>query len=404
MYAGVNGKNLITGSSSADFVSLTGSVKAEAGGSNKITTGAGDDRILLNGHIDKGGLSIEAGDGYDILTLRAANLAEFKLLYGAWLQDLSDKGLITSMSIERVQALITAGNETGVQEYLEGFFGTGLVELAFDHSADLVTTQDYAETVFAELADLAGTAGDHEYNLNSAGDDFIHVKGSATNVDFSLTGGGHDTLWIDADFAGNITNNSLTGTTKVDIGGNYTGDADHAINLSGTTDHVTVSGDVNGNISTGAGNDLINLGHLVSGSVDAGAGDDWITIGGLNAGATLDGGDGNDTLVLNLGNVSDLANKFDFAGVSNVENLWVDLANKHQDILDESFFGKAFDALGKNELHVLRDATDSVDLTGWTKSTDVTHQGYNGESLAFETYTRVDGSDTLTLYLQSLTD
>lgn len=109
-------------------------------------------------------------------------------------------------------------------------------------------------------------------------------------------------------------------------------------------------------------------------------------------------------LVLNLGNVSDLANKFDFAGVGNVENLWVDLANKHQDILDESFFGKAFDALGKNELHVLRDATDSVDLTGWTKSTDVTHQGYNGESLAFETYTRVDGSDTLTLYLQSLTD
>ena len=84
-------KNYTLISEKADFISLKGDVAAIYGGRNSISTGAGNDHVVLDGAVNTGGLTLEMGEGYDVLTLKATDYNDFKDKYGAWLLELVKK-------------------------------------------------------------------------------------------------------------------------------------------------------------------------------------------------------------------------------------------------------------------------------------------------------------------------
>ncbi len=332
--------------------------------------------------------------------MAAKDLGEFVSRYETWLTALKTDGLIASLGFEKVQALVTDGNEAGLLSYLEDFFGAGNVEIAYEHSTDFAENSVYSHTVFAELADLLGTPGHDEYTLSSQGDDFINVNGNVTGVDFTFNGGGHDVLHVGGNYSGDITNIDAAGTTEIKIDGNYSG---NGIIRNGDENKVYIGGQVEGTINTGAGNDVVNIGVLASGSVNTGAGDDWIVLAGSQTGTIVDGGAGNNSLQLTLGSNDDMEGKFDLSGIKNIGHLWLDMNNDESNIIDDAVLAKAFASVSDvQDIHVLRDASDSINLSAWTKGSSVVHQGMNNETIAFDAYTQISGDDTLTIYIQSL--
>lgn len=92
MYA-TAGKNVILGHSvsggEGDVIQLNGDIYRSGSGSNQITTGAGNDTIILDGIISgAGALTVDGGAGADTLILQAADLGEFIARYGSWLNGL----------------------------------------------------------------------------------------------------------------------------------------------------------------------------------------------------------------------------------------------------------------------------------------------------------------------------
>lgn len=93
MYA-TAGKNVILGHSvsggEGDIIRLNGDIFRSGSGSNQITTGAGNDTIIIDGTISgAGALNIDGGAGADTLILQAADLTEFIARYGSWLNGLN---------------------------------------------------------------------------------------------------------------------------------------------------------------------------------------------------------------------------------------------------------------------------------------------------------------------------
>ena len=93
MYA-TAGKNVILGHSvsggEGDVIRLNGDIFRSGSGSNQITTGAGNDTIIIDGAISgAGALNIDGGAGADTLILQAADLSEFIARYGSWLNGLN---------------------------------------------------------------------------------------------------------------------------------------------------------------------------------------------------------------------------------------------------------------------------------------------------------------------------
>lgn len=88
------GKNSIIGHSTAggegDTIRLNGDIFKSSNGQNQITTGAGDDTIIINGAISgAGALQVDGGAGADTLILEASSLSEFLDRYADWLNGLN---------------------------------------------------------------------------------------------------------------------------------------------------------------------------------------------------------------------------------------------------------------------------------------------------------------------------
>lgn len=88
------GKNSIIGHSTAggegDTIRLNGDIFKSGNGQNQITTGAGDDTIIINGAISgAGALQVDGGAGADTLILEASSLSEFLDRYADWLNGLN---------------------------------------------------------------------------------------------------------------------------------------------------------------------------------------------------------------------------------------------------------------------------------------------------------------------------
>ena len=101
--------SLDTGSGN-DSIFITGAVRASNGGSVSIETGDGNDMIQLQGPVQAGALTIDAGEGTDTLVLISSGPQQF----GQYYQNLlSDNGGIHGMGVEN---LIVAfyQNTTGI--------------------------------------------------------------------------------------------------------------------------------------------------------------------------------------------------------------------------------------------------------------------------------------------------
>lgn len=360
MYAGGNGLNLIKGSTYADLIRLEGQIGSSATGTNKIETGAGNDRIELNGAVS-GNFAVTGGEGFDTLVLHATNFTDFQNRYGAWLTGQA----FTGMEIEHIQVVLdaTTVNPQQVQDWFTANIpsATGHVDVAYDHSPDLGATggadHDYTHTTYAATAeDVEGKT----LHFQSAGDDYVHVKGNMTNATLTFDGG-HDTLQVDGQFSGTIdaTNNGA------------------GVHLQANT--------------------------FTQGSINLGSGNDWLSFGSIAAGTTIHAGAGNgDSMMLRLDNADELAGKFDLSGVQGIENLWIDATNSQPDTINDSFLTTAATALTGAEVYFLHDQNDTLDLHLWqSTSNTVTRESYDGTSITFMEYTNAD-DESLKIYIETL--
>lgn len=126
------------------------------------------------------------------------------------------------------------------------------------------------------------------------GDDSIYTRDSGTNVKVAA-GGGSDTIENDASLA------SIDGGA----GNDYINNIGHSSTLNGGAgdDEINNNWGTNIAISGGAGNDSISNSYGTNSSIFGGAGDDYIYSMAENV--TINAGDGNDTIELNLSNISE---------------------------------------------------------------------------------------------------
>ena len=98
------GGNLkINAGSGNDTILIKGNVSSALNCNNVIDCGEGNDIVTLNGHIDAGALTIDGGDGNDMLVLTAANNNAFISNYKDWLSDLSSSGSLATSNIETIR-------------------------------------------------------------------------------------------------------------------------------------------------------------------------------------------------------------------------------------------------------------------------------------------------------------
>ncbi|WP_034637815.1 beta strand repeat-containing protein, partial [Desulfovibrio cuneatus] len=303
MYANYGSTNQILGTDAADHVSITGDFKAENGGQNIISTGAGDDHVVLDGTVTSGGLTLTMGAGYDVLSLKAGSYQEFADRYGNWLQELVNTG----HGIEAIEVLYNNNWSDTDKNDLHNFFDSlnygGTVFYPVDMTVGVEAHTDLANIYHEGNYDgsLPGD-GHSDHTFASTLDDHVDVRGNVSHTDLTFAGGGHDTLnvagtLIDAHVT---TESTYTGTLHVEAGAlDHTG-----MTLMGGTNEVTVHGSVD-NLSflvLGDGNDTLSIQGDFTGQATMGAGNDYVVLHGSAHGGMVDGGAGNDTLMGDGGN------------------------------------------------------------------------------------------------------
>ena len=136
LYAqGEGSQNRIEGGAGDDSVYIKGDILAEDGGVNSISLGGGTNRLVLDGAVNAGALSLEKGDGYDILVLRAPDVASFNERFHDWLNTMTDAGIL----IDRVEVLLGSGESLlpDALDWMHSLFGAEqLVLVPYDHAPD----------------------------------------------------------------------------------------------------------------------------------------------------------------------------------------------------------------------------------------------------------------------------
>lgn len=246
LWAGLGGRNTIKGGDGDAEIILNGAIRADGSSLNEILTGAGNDRIELNGAIE-GNFTVDAGAGYDVLVLKAASVADFWLQYGDWLSDASNWSNIDSIEFRGFSADDIAGHAQ-LDAFVSGLSGSG-IDLVFegagivDGSESAVSGLAYSADI-EDHADLGGGRADfadgndrlvlHDGVSNGAvnmggGDDNLYINGRV--VDTALEGGaGNDTLHLHSagliNLLGDLTGagSSISGFETIDLsgGGNAT--------------------------------------------------------------------------------------------------------------------------------------------------------------------------------------
>ncbi len=370
MYAEIESRNEIIGGDGNDVISLKGDIYTDAAGKNIINVGAGDDQITLDGKVS-GNFHLDAGDGYDILVLRASSWAEFTVRYQAWLTANFD-----TMNIESIQWALN--NPSGaVPGWLQDLVNN-YNNLHSDAPIDLspATLTDLAHIVAGDMNNIINHDGDvtavhttqhagdgHGLAAFGDGDDYVHVRGNVDHVDFTLSDG-HNILHVD-------------GNALSDISDGHNGN------------DIRVGGSFGGVIDLGSGDDHVELGALHDGGILLGVGNDHLALSAFTGG-TLDGGAGHDILTLNLdghGGAEAFATGGAFSGlftpgaVQNFEELHFDLSGGAGDSLAVEDLIDSLRGLtlgGQTSVRITGDAgSDHVDTqalsnNGWTSSTDPT--------------------------------
>jgi len=258
------------------------------GGADTISGGAGNDTVTYRGTE----LSIDGGAGVDTLVLAAS-------------------GGITQVNFAvAANADQTIGDTVNVTHF-ENLDGSAL-------SSNLtVTGSTSANSIITGSGnDVIDGGGGADVIAAGAGNDTVSYRGSESSID---GGTGTNTIrLLDAtDINLGHTDQSIGDSTLVSNFQNVDASA------LGTGQGVSIIGSSGANILTGgAGADVINGGGGAD-IVNAGAGDDSVSYSGTEV--SLDGGSGNNTLVLRASAVVNLANADQTSGdatnVANFENV-----------------------------------------------------------------------------------
>ena len=371
MLAENGASNQISGSQGDDIIKVIGAIGTTNGGRNLITTAGGDDRIYLDGEVGIGGLGLLAGDGFDVLVLQANGLSEFNARYQAWFTSLSSDYLqmgrlgIESIQVEGVDSLSDIA-------WLQTIANNNNIHLSiYEYVNDSDLSSLNAQADHSYDVDVHGASLENAHLTLSDGDDRVVVEGGMLHANIN-TGDGTDNVHI-------------TGTVE-----------DSIIKLGNGGDHLTLNGD---------------LSHS---SIDLGTGDDQLTLHGFTSG-TIDGGAGNDALILKLeGHAADgltdagiFKGMFDGNGqIEGFESLRLDLSGGTADTLNITADAiNSLKAAGENsatgELKVFITgdaASDHVTLdNGWTQGSN----SIGADGLNYTTYTHGTGPDELQVLIQS---
>jgi len=183
MYA-FGGTNLISTGAGDDAVHISGHVTATITGSNIVNTGEGNDVIHLDNayvHFSRD-LTIDAGDGWDRLRLSADNDIKFKINYQAWLTEMAKTSTLSGTGIEEIQVDIIRSKGLG----------------GFDWLTKLIN--DYNDTNYDDInVSLALDGNGHFFYL----DDIFTEKDERAINTIDLTGGNANELRIDDTLSSN---------------------------------------------------------------------------------------------------------------------------------------------------------------------------------------------------------
>ena len=168
------GGNLkINAGSGNDTILIKGNVSAALNGNNVIDCGEGNDTVTLNGHIDAGALTIDGGDGHDMLVLTAANNNAFISNYKDWLSDLSSSGSLATSNIETIR-LDVRGLQTSNLGWL-----TDIINKANSDGAHIAVTDRTGHQLVNPSAYLA--QGNDTHNpINDVLDHYAPAAANAT--------------------------------------------------------------------------------------------------------------------------------------------------------------------------------------------------------------------------------
>ena len=288
---------------SSQTIVLTGS-----SGANRLIGGAGNDTIRGGGGAD----TIAAGAGDDRVDF--------------WASETSiDGGSGTNTLVLKVAATIdlaVSDQSSGDATTVGGFLNVDASGLTVAQAATISGTTGVNTLTGGAGADTIDGAGGADVIAAGAGDDTVNYRGSEAALD---GGAATDTLVLKS--SGGITAIDLSVTAGAD---QTSGDIVSATNFEnidarvlGASQGITISGSTGANaIWGGAGADTIHGGGG-SDSIAAGGGDDSVDYWGTEA--TIDGGSGTNTLVLdatatvNLGTADQTSG--DIAAVTSFQNV-----------------------------------------------------------------------------------
>ncbi|MBD2121237.1 Ig-like domain-containing protein [Trichocoleus sp. FACHB-262] len=313
-------------------------------GDDVLNGGAGDDLIFSDGGID----TIDGGAGEDALkdadfSTNTTNLtfndvnpisSDFTFTNGTTVKNVEFlDGLTTgsgndtiSFSRQRNNTVNTGdGNDTinsGLgQDYVDG--GEGEDTLVLDYSSLDYMYGGYPSVYGSGSGYYYGYGANGSSNISFSNIEHLRVSGTANNDIFG-GGSGSDVL------NGGAGNDVISGGGGADLidggaGEDGLGDADFSANTTGLSfsDATAIAGNItlaNGTVATnvefidglttGSGNDTINFSRQRNNTINTGAGNDKINSGlGYDY---VDGGEGEDTLVIDYSALNSMSGGFDY--------------------------------------------------------------------------------------------
>ncbi|MFC0821209.1 hypothetical protein, partial [Moraxella marmotae] len=287
--AGVNG----------NYASMVGS------GALNVNTGAGDDHIQLRGNLQSWREGkLETGDGNDKLTFDTAEVATggfYNIDMGNGNDTILINGAINLQAT--IKAILGEGDDAVIaRSNLDGSnsssydFGEGNNRLEV---GGYVTKQQ--TFTFGSGNDVVFVKGAFDHSTANLGDgnNLFSVGGRVYHAD--ITSGAGNDIFV----AGTVTGTSAE-KTSIDLGaGNDTfttkllGAGFGTVTLGEGNDIANIDKADGGYLNTNDGDDKVTIGDLTKTAVDLGAGNDTITLKAVLSGAaSIEGGEGTDTVVL----------------------------------------------------------------------------------------------------------
>lgn len=310
-------------------------------------TGQGDDIFILEQDMGQAGFTLRAGDGYDVLVLKAATMADFQQFYENWIT----KDGLDGTGFEAIKVDVDASFAAGALAWLQTLLGQKNIEIfasgyknaniaesfsdgtSYNVNAGSMNAQSVILKDGHDVMNLNGTVTASTIDTG-AGDDLLTIAGNVSAAIDSVshivtesaisTGDGNDTVSMKNMYGGmneytdngnktavwkHSTLDTGSGDDKVRIESDAelvkisTGDGDDSVDIGGdllgkrytdnSNDYVRIRSEVN----MGDGDDTLNVGrHMTYVDVDMGEGNNRVNIGGLVQIASITAGAGDDSV------------------------------------------------------------------------------------------------------------